>query len=161
MEVKVSDVVPSLKESTVSAIKESIGRLKSISNEYTNMQDLQDPFVLEKIKRDFDSELTNMATLFSKIKRYKGGQHVYLEDTRKRIKSEIISKLMSPPLNLKTTQAETAIYSNEEYVAKMEIIENLRGFMTNVELLYDRYESTFNSIIQSQSLAKYQYEKNR
>lgn len=161
MKYKVTDLVPSLRESTISELKDSIKKLTDLSSVYQKSSDISDPYFLENIKKEFDGYMQRMATLFSKIKKYKGAQHVYLEDVRKKVKSEVLVKLMSEPRNLKITQAEVYLYTDEEYIEKIKLVESLREFMINVELMYERFEITYNAIIQSQSLVKREYEQSK
>lgn len=161
MKYKVTDLVPSLKEETLKELKTIMIYLTNISKEYYETNDTSDPFILEDLKRRFDGYMQRMATLYSKTKKYKGAQHVYLEDVRKKVKSEVLSRLMAPPSSLKITQAEVVVYADEEYAEKIKLIENLREFMINVELMYERFETTYQSIVQSQSLAKREYEQSK
>ena len=161
MKYKVTDLVPTLKEDTLKELRTTIKTLLSISERYQKSGDISDPFLLEELKKEFDSYMQRMATLYSKTKKYKGSQHVYLEDIRKKIKSEVLIRLMGAPNNMKITQAEVVVYSDEEYVEKITLLENLREFMINVELMYERFETTYNAIIQSQSIVKKEYEQSK
>lgn len=161
MKYKVTDLVPSLKEDTLKELRATIKTLLTISERYQKSGDISDPFLLEELKKEFDSYMQRMATLYSKTKKYKGSQHVYLEDIRKKIKSEVLIRLMGAPSNMKITQAEVVVYSDEEYVEKITLLENLREFMINVELMYERFETTYNAIIQSQSIVKKEYEQSK
>ena len=40
-------------------------------------------------------------------------------------------------------------------------MENIKEFMIKTELLYDRFEATFNAIIQSYSTARKEYESSK
>lgn len=156
--LKVSDLVP-LTEQDYMETKNILKNLRELSNEYYDMSDLYDPNQLEIIKRKFDRELQNLATYFAKIKKFKGGTHTYLDEVRKRIKGEAIQMLLDD--GSKVTSAESLVYSTKYYKDRVALMENIKEFMIKTELLYERYEYTFNAIIQSLSAARREFENNK
>lgn len=158
MSLKISDVLPSLREETLTEIKSLSTSLNELSSRYHNMVDFYDPVELEEIKRLFNGYMQRYASLYSKIRKYKGSQHVYLEDQRKQVKAEVMDRLLK---TMKVSQADVFIYGDSEYVTKTELLMTLRGVMIKIELMYDRYDVTYSSIVQSQSLAKREYEQNK
>ena len=60
----------------------------------------------------------------------------------------------------KVTSAETLVYKTEYYVKRLNLMENIKEFMIKTELLYERFEATFNAIIQSYSTARKELENN-
>lgn len=156
--LKVSDLVNLSKEDYLETNK-ALNFLKDVSEEYHNMSDIYDPNQLELIKRKFDKGIQNLATYYSKIKKFKGGTHTYLDEVRKRIKGEAIQLLLED--GHKVTSAESLVYSTKYYKDRVNLMEDIKEFMIKTELLYERYDTTFNAIIQSLSSAKKEYENNK
>lgn len=156
--LKVSDLVPLTREDYLET-NTILKNLKTFSNEYHDMVDLYDPNQLEIIKRKFDKELQNLATYFAKIKKFKGGTHTYLDEVRKRIKGEAIQILLEE--GNKVTSAESLVYSTKYYKDRVALMEDIKEFMIKTELLYERYEATFNAIIQSYATARREFEANK
>ncbi len=150
-ELKVSDLVDLSKEDYVNT-NNILNNLLSLSKEYHDMTDMYDPNQLEIIKRKFDSQMQHLSTYFAKIKKFKGTQHVYLDEVRKKIKGEALQILLDE--GHKVTSAESLVYQTDYYVKRINLMENIKEFMIKTELLYERFEATFNSIIQSYSTAK-------
>ena len=123
------------------------------------MTDMYDPNQLEIIKRKFDSQMQHLSTYYAKIKKFKGGQHVYLDEVRKKIKGEALQLLLDE--GHKVTSAETLVYKTDYYVKRINLMENIKEFMIKTELLYDRFEATFNAIIQSYSTARKEFENTK
>ena len=156
--LRVSDLVDISKEDYV-ATNSILNRLLKLSEEYHKMVDLYDPHQLEIIKRKFDSDMQHLATYYAKIKKFKGAQHVYLDEVRKRIKGEALQILIDE--GHKVTSAETLVYKTDYYVKRITLMEDIKEFMIKTELLYERFEATFNSIIQSYSTAKKEFEASK
>jgi hypothetical protein len=156
--LKVSDLV-GLTQTDYIGTNQILSNLKSLSAEYHNMTDMYDPHQLEIIKRKFDSQMQHLSPYYAKIKKYKGSQHVYLDEVRKKIKGEALQLLLDE--GQKVTSAETLVYKTEYYVSRVNLMENIKEFMLNTELLYERFEYTFNAIVQSLSTARKEYEANR
>ena len=156
--LKVSDLVNLSKEDYLQT-NILINNLLTLSNEYHNMVDMYDPNQLEIIKRRFDSQMQHLSPYYAKIKKFKGSQHVYLDEVRKKIKGEAMQLLLDE--GQKVTSAETLVYKTDYYVKRVNLMEDIKEFMLKTELLYERFEYTFNAIIQSYSTAKKEMDNNR
>ena len=157
-QLKVSDLVNLSKEDYIQT-NEITKSLLSLSNEYHSMTDMYDPNQLEIIKRKFDSNMQHLAGFFAKIKKYKGGTHTYLDEVRKKIKGEALQLLLDE--GHKVTSAETLVYKTEYYTKRINLMEDIKEFMIKTELLYERFEYTFNAIIQSYSTARREMENSK
>ena len=156
--LKVSDLV-NLSQQDYIQTNEVIKVLTGLSSEYHNMVDMYDPNQLEIIKRKFDSNMQSLAVYYAKIKKFKGSTHTYLDEVRKKIKGEALQLLLDE--GQKVTSAETLVYKTEYYVNRVELMEDIKEFMIKVEELYSRFDSTFNSIVQSYSAARREFENNK
>lgn len=156
--LKVSDLI-NLTETDYIETNKLLKALQGLSTEYHSMSDFYDPHQLEIIKRKFDSHMQSLATYYARIKKFKGAQHVYLDEVRKKIKGEALQILLDE--GQKVTSAETLVYKTEYYVERINLMENIKEFMIKTELLYERFESTFNSIIQSYATARKEYENSK
>lgn len=157
-DLKVSDLVNLKKEDFVQT-KNILKSLALLSEEYHLMEDMYDPNQLEIIKRKFDREMQHLATHFSKVKKFKGSSHTYLDDVRKKIKGEALQILLDE--GAKITSAETLVYKSKYYLDRVNLMEDIKEFMINVELMYERYDTTYNSIVQSLSTAKKEIENSK
>jgi len=156
--LKVSDLVPLSKDNyTNTSICLKV--LASLAKEYHEMSDMYDPYELERIKRAFDSEMQNLSVHYAAVKKFKGNQHVYLDEVRKRVKAEALELLLDE--GVKITAAGDLVYKSEYYTKRISLMEDIKEFMIKVELLYERYNMTFQSIIQSLSSAKKEYENSK
>ena len=153
--LKVTDLV-GLDESDYKNTLSTISKLKKLSWEYHNMSDFYDPFELEKIKRTFDSYMQTFASQYAKVKKYKGSQHVYLDEVRKKIKAEALGILLEE--GMRVTAADTIVYKSEYYVQRVNLMEDIKEFMIKVELYYERFNNTFDSIVSSLYTAKKEFE---
>lgn len=149
--LKVSDLI-NLSEKDYLQTNTLLNNLLTLSKQYHNMVDMYEPNQLEIIKRKFDSQMQHLSPFYAKIKSFKGSQHVYLDEVRKKIKGEALQILLDE--GHKVTSAETLVYKTDYYVKRINLMENIKEFMIKTELYYDRFEATFNSIIQSYSTAK-------
>lgn len=156
--LKVSDLVNLSKEDYLQT-NILINNLLTLSNEYHNMVDMYDPNQLEIIKRRFDSQMQHLSPYYAKIKKFKGSQHVYLDEVRKKIKGEAMQLLLDE--GQKVTSAETLVYKTDYYVKRVNLMEDIKEFMLKTELLYERFEYTFNAIIQSYSTARKELENSK
>lgn len=156
--LKVSDLI-NLSEKDYTETNTYLKHLQELSKEYHNMTDMYDPNQLETIKRKFDSYMQSLAVYYARIKKFKGSQHVYLDEVRKKIKGEALQILLDE--GQKVTSAETLVYKTEYYTERINLMENIKEFMIKTELLYDRFESTFNSIVQSYATARKEYESSK
>lgn len=157
-ELKVSDLINLSQEDYIET-NSILNNLLSLSKEYHSMTDMYDPNQLEIIKRQFDSDMQHLAPYYAKIKKFKGAQHVYLDEVRKKIKGEALQILLDE--GQKVTSADTLVYKTEYYVKRINLMESIKEFMIKTELLYDRFEATFNSIIQSYSTARKEFENSK
>lgn len=156
--LKVSDLID-LSQSDYIDTNNILTVLRNLSKEYHDMVDMYDPNQLEIIKRKFDSNMQHLAVYYAKIKKFKGAQHVYLDEVRKKIKGEALQILLDE--GHKVTSAETLVYKTDYYIKRINLMENIKEFMIKTELLYERFEATFNAIIQSYATAKREYENNK
>jgi len=156
--LKVSDLVNLSKDDYLNTHK-CIENLSNLSTEYHNMVDLYDPHQLEIIKRKFDSNMQNLSVYYAKIKKFKGSQHVYLDEVRKKVKAESMEMLLNE--GQKVTSAETLVYKTDYYVKRINLMEDIKEFMIKTELMYERFDRTFDSIVQSLSNARKEYENSQ
>jgi len=156
--LKVSDLITLSKEDYLETHK-IIGSLKELSTEYHNMTDLYEPNQLEIIKRKFDSHMQTLSTYYAKIKKFKGSQHVYLDEVRKKIKAEALEIILSE--GVKVTVADSLVYKSDYYVSRINLMEDIKEFMIKTELLYERFDRTFDSIVQSYSTARKEFENSK
>lgn len=156
--LKVSDLIDLSQEDYINT-NTILNNLLGLSKEYHEMVDMYDPNQLEIIKRKFDNQMQHLSPYYAKIKKFKGSQHVYLDEVRKKIKGEALQLLLDE--GQKVTSAETLVYKTEYYVKRINLMENIKEFMIKTELLYERFEATFNSIIQSYSTARKEFENTK
>lgn len=156
--LKVSDLIPLSKEDYVQT-NTLLVKLSDLSSQYHNMTDFYDPNQLEIIKRQFDGYMQRLAVCYSKIKKFKGSQHVFLDEVRKKIKGEALEILLNE--GVKITAAEPLVYKSEYYTSRIALMEDIKEFMIKTELLYERFEATFQSIIQSYSTARKEFENSK
>jgi hypothetical protein len=156
--LKVSDLID-LSQDDYLSTNSILNNLLVLSKEYHSMVDMYDPNQLEIIKRKFDSQMQHLSPYYAKIKKFKGGQHVYLDEVRKKIKGEALQILLDE--GHKVTSAETLVYKTDYYTKRINLMENIKEFMIKTELLYDRFESTFNAIVQSLSSARKEFENSK
>src|SRR5690349_22210679 len=114
--LKVSDLIDLTQDDYIQTNK-VLNNLLSLSAEYHNMVDMYDPNQLEIIKRKFDSQMQHLSPQYAKIKKFKGGQHVYLDEVRKKIKGEALQLLLDE--GHKVTSAETLVYKTDYYVKRI------------------------------------------
>ena len=157
-QLKVSDLI-NLSQEDYEQTNISLKGLLNLSSEYHNMVDMYDPNQLEIIKRKFDSQMQHLSPFYAKIKKFKGSQHVYLDEIRKKIKGEALQLLLDE--GQKVTSAESLVYKTDYYVKRISLMENIKEFMLKTEMLYERFEATFNAIIQSYAAARREYEANK
>ena len=156
--LKVSDLI-NLSQEDYEQTNMILKSLLNLSSEYHNMVDMYDPNQLEIIKRKFDSQMQHLSPFYAKIKKFKGSQHVYLDEIRKKIKGEALQLLLDE--GQKVTSAESLVYKTDYYVKRISLMENIKEFMLKTEMLYERFEATFNAIIQSYATARREYESNK
>lgn len=157
-QLKVSDLI-NLSQEDYEQTNMILKSLLNLSSEYHNMVDMYDPNQLEIIKRKFDSQMQHLSPFYAKIKKFKGSQHVYLDEIRKKIKGEALQLLLDE--GQKVTSAESLVYKTDYYVKRISLMENIKEFMLKTEMLYERFEATFNAIIQSYSTARKEMEASK
>jgi hypothetical protein len=153
--IKTSDIVD-LTEKTIMQIDTTVKELQRLTRTYQSMGDVSS---LEKLKREFNGNLQYMATLFAKIKRFKGPNHTYLEGSIKRIKSEAVDIIMANGKSV--TAAEKEVHSHPYYVDRMVVAEQIIQYCIKVELLYDNFNYTLQCIVQSVSLASKEFSNSK
>lgn len=144
--LRVGDIIP-FKESVKDDIISTMKVLDQLSLDYTK---LEDPFTLDQLKRDFNAHLQRFAVLYSKVKVFKSSNHTYLEEARKRIKSEALSQMVNRKIPI--TTAKELVYSDDYYMERLDLIEEIMKVFIRTELVYERYSQTLQCIIQSVSL---------
>ena len=132
--LKVSDLIDLSQEDYINT-NGILNKLLSLSKEYHDMTDMYDPNQLEIIKRKFDSQMQHLSTYYAKIKKFKGGQHVYLDEVRKKIKGEALQLLLDE--GYKVTSAETLVYKTDYYVSRINLMENIKEIMILHMLVYN------------------------
>lgn len=157
-QLRVSDLI-NLSQEDYEQTNIILKNLLNLSAEYHDMVDMYDPNQLEIIKRKFDSQMQHLSPYYAKIKKFKGSQHVYLDEIRKKIKGEALQLLLDE--GQKVTSAESLVYKTDYYVKRINLMENIKEFMLKTEMLYERFEATFNAIIQSYATARREYESNK
>lgn len=157
-QLRVSDLI-NLSQEDYEQTNIILKNLLNLSAEYHNMVDMYDPNQLEIIKRKFDSQMQHLSPYYAKIKKFKGSQHVYLDEIRKKIKGEALQLLLDE--GQKVTSAESLVYKTDYYVKRISLMENIKEFMLKTEMLYERFEATFNAIIQSYSTARKEMEASK
>ena len=145
--LKTSDII-NFKESDFKKITDSLKILEEISKEYRRTDDVHG---LEDIKKRLNAELQFFASLYAKVKVYKGTNHTYMEDVLKGIKSETINRLLDS--NVKVTAAEQLYYTQSYYKNRLEVLLKIKGFFIKVEELFNIYNGTLQCVIQSISVA--------
>ena len=145
--LKTSDIID-FKESDFKKITDSLKILEEISKEYRRTDDVHG---LEDIKKRLNAELQFFASLYAKVKVYKGTNHTYMEDVLKGIKSETINRLLDS--NVKVTAAEQLYYTQPYYKNRLEVLLKIKGFFIKVEELFNIYNGTLQCVIQSISVA--------
>ena len=146
--ITVKDLV-NFTERDLSNTKIIMNNLDILGKEYISLLDSPSPERLEGIKREYGGHLTTLATFFSRIKCFKY-QGDYLEEQRKRLKSEAVLLIMDRD-KVSTAAAEKVVYAEEYYKIRMNLMEELKKFFIRVELKYDRYRDTSRDIYQSVS----------
>jgi hypothetical protein len=164
--IKVSDVVPSLREKHLVEIKEAIERLQCLTLEYSKMDSTVDLHRLEALKREYNGELLFFTNLYGNIKRYKSAGHSYFEDVLKRVKAEAVNIMLNQidPVTgsrYNVTSVERQVYQYPYYTDRFELIQKLRGQFERAEKLHGLFNETFQSIRQSISVAAKEYENQK
>lgn len=154
-QITIKDLV-NIKEETVESLNAVMAELTDLCDTYTMTDEL---LLLEQLKREVLSKLQYMATLFAKIKVFKGPNHTYLESAIKKFKAETITLILESGGNI--TSAEKKVYTHPYYIERMKVAEKVISFCITVELAFDHYTSTLSAIIQSISVASKDYSHQR
>lgn len=151
--LKVGDIVRDFKESDLKGIVDSMKVLNNICKDYADIKSIRSANEMDTLKRDFIGHFQHFAEMFSKVKRYKGSSHTYLEEERKRIKSEAIRKMLESKEANNVTAAKELVYSYDYYIDRIDLLQDLLKFFIKTENMYDYYSDTLQCIIQSISVA--------
>lgn len=147
--LKVSDLVK-FSEKDYLETKKTLGVMDEMVREYVKGTDSLDE--LENLKRRFNGYLVYLAGYYSKVKCFEEN-HIMLEGSRKRIKSEAIYHMIkNSEEKLSQAAAEKLVYSYPYYTERVNLLTKLREFFTLVSLQYANYQDCQRSIYQSVSL---------
>ena len=154
MAIKTTDIVPHYKEAYFKEAKSTLAALSKCTDTYIKMDNLYDVEGLETVKREMVGHLELLGAHYARVKRYKT-MGDYLEESRKRIKSETVAYIVgNSSTKISTNQAEKVVYEHPQYVEKLAMIQQIRGFFFEVEERYHRYVDTLNNVRQSISLCR-------
>lgn len=133
-------------------ISESLVRIQELVQTYRELgSDVSNLNELEQLKRDFLAELEFLTLNYGLVRKFKSGNHVYLEDEVKRLKAETIQQLLDE--GRKITQTENIYYKEESYIEQLSLILKFRESFIKVENLHSLYGDILQAIIQSISIA--------
>jgi DNA repair ATPase RecN len=141
-----------LREQDYTDIAECISKLQDMTEQYRNCYDLN---ALETLKREFNSYLQRLTTLYPLTKKYKGSNHTYLEDAIKKLKAETTDLLLHSGKNV--TQSEKLLYDHPLYKEQKKTIDTIIGLFIKVEVLHENFNTTLQSIVQSISVLSKEY----
>tara|TARA_R100000656_G_scaffold29994_1_gene26262 strand:+ start:177 stop:695 length:519 start_codon:yes stop_codon:yes gene_type:complete len=159
MALKTTDILPEYKEKYFNQAKEVLKNLKECSERYHSMDNLYDVDGLEQVKRDMGGYLENLGEHFARVKRYKT-MGDYLEEHRKAIKSEAIDRIVLNSRQdesvdkISQNQAEKIVYNSDYYKQRLDMLLQIKGFFSKIEIMYERYVDVMNNIRQSVSMCK-------
>ncbi len=155
----VGDVIR-LTQTKFDSFQKSIGTtlesLKGLAEEYKSQDDL---FFLENLKKEFNSHLQYLGTLYSYTKVYKGPNHTYLEVSIKQLKAKTLEIMCPEGKNI--TAAEKMYYINPYFTDRIDNIENIKRFFTEIEIMYEHYCTTLQCIQQSISVARGEFNNSK
>lgn len=158
--LKVSDLV-TYPEQYFIQVKNILLKLKELSKQYVEMDNLYDLEGLERIKRDMTAQLEFLAEHHARTKKFKTGGD-YLEEVRKFIKAEAIA-LKVEEEGISINQAEKVVYEYPYYTDKVKLMEAVKAFFIKVEIMYRHYQDVLSSVVQSIASGKkdsnYKYAK--
>lgn len=146
--LKVSDVID-FSEQDYKDTKNLLKKMNSMVNQYVN--NIDNPDELELLKREFNSQLMYLATLYAKILCFRENFQ-YLESQRKELKAKAMDLMMKEDSNLRVTNVEKMVYAYPYYIERVKLLEKLKSFFYLVDLQYKNYENTQRSIYQSISV---------
>lgn len=108
---------------------------------------------LEHNKIKIAGNLVYLSRLFGEVKRFKGNNHTFLEDARKRVKALCLKEMEGS-----ITANRELVYDYPKFVEKLEAIEHLKKKFITIEELFKSYERIFQSITQSISKETKQFQ---
>jgi hypothetical protein len=133
-------------------ISKSLEKLQVLVQRYRSIgSDVSNLVELEQLKRDFLAELEYLTINYGVFRKFKSGNHVYLEDEAKRLKAETIDSLLQS--GEKITRAENLYYKEPSHIEQLSLILKFRESFEKVEKLHSLYGDTLQAIIQSVSIA--------
>jgi hypothetical protein len=142
-------------------VKDNLLKLKDLSAQYVEMDNLYDLEGLERLKRDMTAQLEFLAEHHARTKKFKTSGD-YLEEHRKFIKSEAIALKVEED-GISINQAEKVIYEYPYYKERVELMVNVKAFFIKVEIMYRHYQDVLSSVVQSIASGKkdsnYKYAK--
>ena len=147
VELKFEDLVK-IKAKTLDDLKTSMDKLEDFTQQYLKTDDV---FTLEGIKRAFVAELQFFTRNYANIKAFKGPNHTYFENQRKKVKADALELLFAD--GVKVTAAESKVYGTAFYVERIALLEKFTPVFIAVELKYEQYNNTLQAIVQSISVA--------
>ena len=155
-ELKVSDLVNFKKEDYTLA-RELIKTLDGIVDTYSTEVGMN-PKELDTVRREFVANMSTFATIYAKIKAFKGSNHTYLEDARKGFKSDVIRRMIDVD-GTRVTEAKETVYADEEYKKYVAFTEKTKQFFIKVEEKYDFYNGVLQFMQQTISVVSKEYEQ--
>ena len=126
-----------------------LAKLKDLSECYYS--EVMDLHTLESFKREFLGNLQYFTELSARVKAKKAGSFGFLDEDRKRIKSEIVEFLVSE--GNKVTTAEKLVYSDSRYKSRYKSLSQTREFYIKIEDLHKHFYRVLDSVVQSISVA--------
>jgi cell fate (sporulation/competence/biofilm development) regulator YlbF (YheA/YmcA/DUF963 family) len=150
-DLKVSDLIL-FSEDDFKELKLHIDGMSKLIESYgdTNTQDLEG---LEDIKKSMIGKMQRFTELYAKVRAYKGSSHEYLDEQRKRFKSQAIKRMMDEPdMKKSITKAKELVYDYPFYVERYELTESIRKFFIKVDELHSYYNDVLRAITQTISV---------
>ena len=137
-------------------VADTLDTLKGLAKEYRTTEDL---YAVESLKREFNSHLQYLGTLYSYTKVHKGPNHTYLEIAIKQLKARTLEAMC--PEGKGMTTAKDTYYIQPVYVQQIENIENIKRFFTEIEIMYEHYCTTLQCIQQSVAVARGEFNSSK
>lgn len=150
--LKTQDIIPNYKDKYYIQAKETLQKLKTLSAEYSGLDNLYDMDSMERIKRQMTAQLELLGEHYARVKSYKSIGD-YLEEQRKALKADTVGIIVDGS-SVSVNQAEKLVYGHQYYKDRMSLIIQLRRFFILVETMYERHTDTLNNLRQSISLCR-------
>lgn len=128
-------------------IAKLINGLDSYVDTYNSLE-TTDVHSLENLKKDFISELSNLASEYGYFK----SEYDVLEQQRKVAKAVAFEKLIDEGNN--ATKANNTVYNHSTYIVFLERYNEINRIYSRIRVKYDIFNSVFSSILQSISVGK-------